>query len=82
MLVAVSASATVLYVNNVITLNHMQGRADALNKSIDSLRSLNQNLRAETYRLQSSERISRIATERLGMIASPKAPVVLTETAH
>lgn len=77
-LVVVSAISTVLYVSNVIRVNQLLRETDAARRSIDSLQIVNQSLRAETYRLQSSERITRVATERLGMVPPPKAPVVLT----
>lgn len=77
-LVVVSAISTVLYVSNVIRVNQLLRETDAMRRSIDSLQIVNQSLRAETYRLQSSERITRVATERLGMVPPPKAPVVLT----
>jgi cell division protein FtsL len=50
---------------------------DQLRRSNDSLQVVNQHLRAETYRLQSAQHITRIAVERLHMLAPPQAPVVL-----
>ncbi|NQW29378.1 MAG: cell division protein FtsL [Ignavibacteria bacterium] len=79
-LVFVSASATVLYVSNVIVVNGLSATNDVRRKSIDSLQTLNQSLRSETYKLQSAERITRIATEKLGMTPPQKAPTVLTVT--
>lgn len=77
-LIFVSAVATVLYVSNVIAINRLLKETDTLRRSVDSIRIVNHSLRTEVYRLQSSERITRIATERLGMIPPPKAPTVLS----
>jgi cell division protein FtsL len=73
-LVFVSAVSTVLY---VIAVKKLLVETEDLNRKIDSLRTVNESLRTETYRLQSSERITRVATERLGLIPPPKAPTVL-----
>lgn len=77
-LVFVSALATVLYVNNVITVDRLLRDTEAMRKSVDSLRTVNQSLQTEVFRLQSSERVTRIATERLGMTPPPQAPTVFT----
>ena len=78
-LVFVSALATVLYVNNVITVDKLLRDGEAMRKSVDSLRTVNQSLQTEVFRLQSAERVTRIATERLGMTPPPQAPTVFTE---
>lgn len=74
----VSAAATVLYVSNVIRVNQLLRETEAMRRSVDSLQMVNQSLRAETYRLQSAERITRVAVEHLGMVPPPRAPTVLT----
>ena len=76
-LVFVSALATVLYVNNVITVDKLLRETDAMKKSADSLRTVNQSLQTEVFRLQSAERVTRIATEQLGMVPPPQAPTVI-----
>lgn len=75
----ISAVATVLYVSNVITVNALSNEADMFRRQRDSLRILNQSLRTESFKLQSAERITRIAGERLGMIPPEEAPVVIQE---
>jgi len=75
----ISAIATVLYVSNVIAVNAISTDVDALTRQRDSLQILNQSLRTESYKLQSAERVTRIATERLGMIPPDEAPVVIEE---
>ncbi|RPI69160.1 MAG: hypothetical protein EHM43_02695 [Ignavibacteriae bacterium] len=78
-LFAISAASTVLYVSNVIAVNRLSAECDALKHDVDSLHVLNQSLRTESYRLQSAERVTRIATEKLGMIAPEEAPTILAE---
>lgn len=78
-LVFISALATVLYVNNVITVDRLLRETEAMRKSSDSLRTVNQSLQTEVFRLQSAERVTRIATERLGMTPPPAAPTVITD---
>ena len=75
----ISAAATVLYVNNVITVNALSAEGELLRHQRDSLQTLTQSLRTESYRLQSAERITRIATDRLGMIPPDEAPIVLSK---
>ena len=75
----ISALATVLYVSNVIAVNALSTEADQFRRQRDSLRILNQSLRTESFKLQSAERITRIANERLGMIPPEEAPVVIEE---
>lgn len=75
----VSSAATVGYVSNVIAVNKMSSERDQLRRAVDSMRILNQSLRTESFRLQSADRITSIATTRLGMIAPPEAPTVLTD---
>lgn len=79
-LLFVSAVATVLYVSNVIQVNRLLREKDAIQRSLDSLHTVNQSLRTEVHRLQSSERITRIASEKLGMMPPTKAPTVLRIT--
>ena len=75
----VTAATTVGYVSNVISVNKLSAESEALRHDVDSLRALNQSLRTESFRLQSAERITTIATERLGMIPPAEAPVVIKE---
>lgn len=76
----VSAISTVLYVSNVIAVKNLLMESETLRRRIDSLRWVNESLRTESYRLQSSERITRIAQERLQLIPPPKAPTIVEET--
>lgn len=75
----ISAAATVGYVSNVITVNNLSNEVDKLRHERDSLHHLNHSLRTESYRLQSAERVTRIATQELKMIPPEVAPTVLKE---
>lgn len=76
-LLIISAAATVGYVSNVITVNRLLNRTQLMQRQVDSLKTVNESLRTEVNALQSSERITRIAAEQLGMTPPSKAPVVL-----
>jgi cell division protein FtsL len=77
-LVIVSAASTVLYVSNVIRVNQLLRDIETTRRTNDSLQTVNQHLRAETYRLESADHITRVAVERLRMKAPQQAPVVLS----
>jgi len=75
----VTAVGTVGYVSNVISVNHLSAEANSMKKQRDSMRVLIQSLRTESYRLQSAERITRIAMDDLGMVPPEEAPAVINE---
>ena len=73
----ISAAGTVGYVSNVISVNKLSAEANSMKKQRDSMRVLIQSLRTESYRLQSAERVTRIAVQDLGMIPPDEAPSVI-----
>ena len=75
----ISAVGTVGYVSNVIDVNRISAEAQQYKRQRDSMKVLIQSLRTESYRLQSADRISRIAIEDLGMIPPEEAPTVINE---
>lgn len=76
-LLIVSALFTFLYVSNVISVRKLLDQKELLSKRIDSIRTYNETLKTETYRLQSAQRITRIAQEKLGLIPPKQAPTVI-----
>ncbi|MBU3699567.1 MAG: hypothetical protein FGM33_06080 [Candidatus Kapabacteria bacterium] len=79
-LLIVSAAFTFLYVSNVIGVRKLLEQKEILGKRIDSLKSVNETLKTETYRLQSAQRITRIAQEELGLVPPKQAPTVIDAT--
>jgi len=78
LLVICSALGTILYVSNVVRVNELLKEVQTLERSRDSLVSANEALRIETTRLRSADRISHIATEKLGMMQPQEAPIVIS----
>ncbi|MEY3386874.1 MAG: hypothetical protein RIR53_1685 [Bacteroidota bacterium] len=79
-LLIVSAAFTFLYVSNVIGVRKLLEQREILAKRIDSLKSVNETLKTETYRLQSAQRITRIAQDELGLVPPKQAPTVIDAT--
>jgi len=76
-LLGMSAVFMVLYVSNVITVNGLLRRIPRLEEKRDSLLYESRRLEESIARLQSAERITSIAKEKLGMIPNQSAPQVL-----
>ena len=71
------AGVTLLYVNNVVRVNQLLSDIKTLEYSRDSLVSSTNLLRNEVFSLESSDRITRIAREHIGLTQPASAPVVL-----
>jgi cell division protein FtsL len=76
-LLAMSAVFMVLYVSNVISVNTLLRRIPKLEEKHDSLLYQSRRLEESIARLQSAERITTIAKEKLGMVPNQNAPQVL-----
>lgn len=72
------AGGTAVYINNVMRVNKMLNEVRALEKTRDSLISVNQQLKSKVLEMQSASRITELAKQRLGMIPNPKAPTSVT----
>lgn len=77
LLIVGSALLTILYVSNVVSVNRLLTEVQQLEHSRDSLFSVNEALRVEVTRLQSAERITTLARNRLGMVQPTQAPIIL-----
>lgn len=77
LLIIVSAGGSVLYVSNVVKVQELLKDVQRLERSRDSLVSANEALRSQMTRLQSAERIHRLAQEKLGMIEPTSAPITI-----
>ena len=76
-LLGLSAVFMVLYVSNVISVNSLLRKIPRLEDKRDSLLYQSRRLEETIARLQSAERITHIAKEKLGMIPNQNAPHVL-----
>lgn len=78
-LVVISALFTIVYVWNVFQVNQLLREVEHLSKQYEELKNTNDVLRGVIIRLQEPERITKIASEKLGMITATEAPEVLTK---
>jgi cell division protein FtsB len=76
-LVITGALVTILYVSNVMSVNSLLKDVQARKKQYEKIRNYNELLNAKINDLQSAERITTIAHDRLGMDRGQEAPVVL-----
>lgn len=72
------AVVSVLYVSNIIAVNQLVVEVEELKMSVDKIENMSEILRSEINRKSSMERITRIATDRLGM-QYPKQPPIWLE---
>lgn len=75
--VAFSAISTVIYVSNVRNINKLAESVDSKSKLLDELKNSNQVINHKLIKLQAPERITEIATKKLGMIKPDHAPIVI-----
>lgn len=73
----VAAAGAVLYISNAIAVNDLLADTTSLERDRDVARNDNEKLRAELLRLMSVERITSIASERLGMMQPAHPPRLL-----
>lgn len=79
-LLLMAALLVVLYVSNSIAINDLLERITSLERERDIVRGENERLRGELLRLMSVERVSSIATGRLGLIEPARPPIALSPT--
>lgn len=75
--IALSALCIVFFVNNVLHVGKLTEEIEQLKKEQDKLLHQNEIYRAEIIRLQSPDRITKIARLKLNMVAASSAPQVL-----
>ena len=73
-LIVVSAIYIAIYVGNVLKVNSLVKEQQRVKSEIDSLADYSQNLRAKIVNLQSADRITLIAAEKLKMSQAQRAP--------
>lgn len=75
LLLSVLAGVLVAYIGNIIVVNELVVRVEQLKSSYASIENMNNILRLEISRKMGMERITRIATEKMGMIFPKQPPV-------
>jgi cell division protein FtsL len=81
MLLAAAVLAT-LYISNAIAVNDLMTGIASLEKDRDAARASNEKLRAELLKLMAVERVTSIASTRLGMVQPVRPPLSLGAEAH
>ncbi|MFM7773211.1 MAG: FtsB family cell division protein [Candidatus Kapaibacterium sp.] len=76
-LIVLVAGITLFSVYNVVKVNELLGEVRTMEYSRDSLVSVNNALVNDVVRLESSERITRVARERLDLVQPTNAPLVV-----
>lgn len=74
LLVVASAVTTIFYISNVLAVNDLLEHTQKLEKQVQELRTSNELLNAKVIQLQSAERITSIAEQKLFMQKPLKAP--------
>lgn len=72
-----AALLAVLYVSNSIAINDLLEQITSLERERDLVRGENERLRGELLRLMSVERVSALASERLGLVQPARPPIAL-----
>lgn len=68
----------VLYVHNIITINHLAAEVGQLQARYDAIQNTNASLRAEVNRKSAWERVGKTATEQLGLTFPTEQPQKVT----
>ena len=76
-LIAIVSVSVVLYIGNVIQVNSLIKEVHQMKKGCEELKNRNIILHNKLAELESPDRILTIATERLGMVRSDKAPQIV-----
>lgn len=76
-LIALGAFITIIYINNVISVNNLLDDKQSLIKEYKTLQNTNKMLNSKFIELQSSEEIIRFAIDSLGLIKSEEIPRIL-----
>jgi cell division protein FtsL len=72
-----AAGLAVLYISNAIAVNSLMADITSIERECDAARNENERLRAELLRLMSVERVTSIASQKLGMVQPATPPVTL-----
>jgi hypothetical protein len=76
----VAAALAVGYIANAIAVNNLVSSIASLERERDEVRSDNERLRGELLRMMSVERVSALASERVGLVNLERPPIALSPT--
>ena len=71
----VTTVSTVFYIGNIITVNRLAGEIEDLKASYSILSNANEFLQSEINQKSTMERITKIASEQMGMVYPKQPPV-------
>ncbi len=77
--VFISSVITIVYVNNVVTVNKLLKENQDRRKELETIRNENAFLKTTLNQLQSPERITRIAQTEFGMTKIETAPLLISD---
>lgn len=73
-IVVLSAVLTVFYIDNVFRVNNLLIEIQNLQKQLEEIKTSNQVINTKIIELESAERVTKIAEEKLGMTKPTKVP--------
>ena len=76
-ILAISAILTLLYVDNTIKINNLLREIQVLNTGINEEKARNEILKSKIIELESAERITKIAEEKLQLTKPSKMPIII-----
>ncbi|MCL2313232.1 MAG: septum formation initiator family protein [Firmicutes bacterium] len=77
LILTVSAVITLVYVDNTIKINALLTKIQTQESHIADIKAYNKILKSKIIELESAERITKIAEEKLGLTKPNKIPVVI-----
>jgi len=79
-IVLISAILTLMYVDNTIKINALLSKIRLQEIEINEIKARNEILSSKIIELESAERITKIAEEKLGLSKPNKMPIIIEES--
>ena len=79
-IVLISAILTLMYVDNTIKINALLSKIRLQEIEINEIKAKNEILSSKIIELESAERITKIAEEKLGLSKPNKMPIIIEES--
>ena len=77
LILAISAVITLIYVDNTIKINALLTKIQTQESQIADIQAYNKILKSQIIELESAERITKIAEEKLGLTKPNRVPTVI-----